>query len=138
MLIERYLGVFKLGGALLINSLVSALTTTIYQRKIGYREVRKRGRMANHNGNVTLFLVSFFSFIHPNYLLYSSKFQVANIYFWYILVIYGVMYFTNQYNFQKNKAVIMQNSNETHYSGFLTGAILGTLFKRHLFRGMIR
>lgn len=57
-LIEKYLGSMMLLGLYLTNSAISAGTTTVNHRRIGFLEVRKRGRMSNHNGNITLFLSS--------------------------------------------------------------------------------
>mmetsp|Transcript_38533 Transcript_38533/g.38033 ORF Transcript_38533/g.38033 Transcript_38533/m.38033 type:complete len:126 (-) Transcript_38533:133-510(-) len=57
-LIEKYFGSKILLGLYLTNCLASSIITVINHRRIGFSEVRKRGRMSNHNGNISLFLSS--------------------------------------------------------------------------------
>ena len=67
----------------------------IYQRQIGYKEVRRRGRMTNNNGNATLFFASLFSALAPNYTLYQGG-ALTTVYFWHISLAIGMMYFTGK------------------------------------------
>mmetsp|Transcript_6826 Transcript_6826/g.5973 ORF Transcript_6826/g.5973 Transcript_6826/m.5973 type:complete len:126 (+) Transcript_6826:250-627(+) len=57
-MIEKYFGSKILIGLFLANCVISSITTIINHRRIGFLEVRKRGRMSNHNGNISLFLSS--------------------------------------------------------------------------------
>ena len=60
-LIETRFGSLRLLGVYALNALSSALVTTVWHRHIGYKEVMKRGRIANHNGNAGLFLTAAFA-----------------------------------------------------------------------------
>jgi len=64
-LVERICGPGLFVGLYLANCCISAGTQMLYQRQVGYRQYRKRGRQANHNGNITLFLMSFFTTLVP-------------------------------------------------------------------------
>ena len=103
MLVERNLGIFYWTGAFLTNATVSALTTVGYHRHIGYKEVRKRGRMANFNGNLTLFWSSLFTTLAPNYVLIGGG-AYSTVYFWHVLVMMAAIYFT-QYNSNAGKSL---------------------------------
>ena len=87
--------------------------------------------MANNNGNFTLFLLSFFSALVPNYKIVQGTYMATTFYFYYILIAYGLIYFTDMYNMKKN-IKHSRNDNETHYQGVLTGLILGMLLRRRL------
>ena len=93
-LIERYVGRRFLIGAYLLNCAVSAITTSLYHRQIGFKKVQQRGRIANSNGNITLYLVSMFSFMAPHYRMYVGKTMARSMYFYYLMIFYGVLFFT--------------------------------------------
>ena len=94
LLIERHLGPAVLLGAYLTNCLVSAGTTTAVHRQIGYHRVLQRGRMANDNGNITLFLTTLFSVAAPNYAIYKGGSFATSFFFYYLLAFYGLLFFT--------------------------------------------
>lgn len=95
VLVERNLGVFYWGGAYLFNCSTSALSQIVYQRHIGYKEVQRRGRMSNNNGNLTLFFTSLFSAIAPHYRIFGGG-QLTTVYFWHILLAVMIIYFTGK------------------------------------------
>ena len=65
MLVEKYLGPKIFIGLYLANAVISGLTKVFHERQIGYRQVQRRGRMANNNGNISLFFMAFFSLFRP-------------------------------------------------------------------------
>ena len=71
-LVEKYAGPKYFIGLFAINAVISAITTYCFQRHIGYREMRRRGRQANHNGNISLFFISFLTTFIPNYMIYQG------------------------------------------------------------------
>ena len=87
--------------------------------------------MANFNGNNTLFMASLFTFLAPNYKLYTGNFQATTLYFGYILAAYMVIYFTTMRNSKQNVRYA-PNYNETHFSGVAAGAFLGLLLRRRI------
>jgi len=52
--------------------------------------------MANNNGNITLFLISLFSLAAPSYKIRAGKNPATTFYFSYLMVIYAMIYFTQQ------------------------------------------
>ena len=92
MLIERFLGPGVVLGGYLLNCAVSAATTTVVHRQIGFKKVQQRGRFSNTNGNMTLFFTSLFTTLAPNYYLYAG--QYVKVGFLYILAFYGILFFT--------------------------------------------
>jgi len=72
-LIERAVGSISLIGAIFGNCITSLLTTIIYHRQIGFKEVMKRGRMSNNNGNTVMFLSTLFATLIPNYYLLRGR-----------------------------------------------------------------
>ena len=88
-----------------------------------------------NNGNNTLFTMSFFTFLVPDYTIFSRGSMATTFYFYYIFLAYCLMYFTEMRNFKKG-IVHKRNDNETHYSGVIFGAILGMLMRRRLLRNV--
>ena len=68
-LIETRFGSLRFLLLYLSNAALSALSTIIWHRHIGFREVRRRGRSANHNGNAGVFLTCAFAFSQTSYYL---------------------------------------------------------------------
>ena len=134
-LVERNLGVFFWVGAYGLNCATSALTSVIYQRQIGYKAVQKRGRMANNNGNATLFFAALFSFLMPNYKIYQGRNAATTFYFGYLFAAMCIIYFTPQGSAKLNRAYRMQH-NETHWSAVITGALLGLAMRKRLLKGI--
>ena len=126
--IEKYFGSKILIGLFLANWWVSAITTAINHRRIGFAEVRRRGRMSNHNGNITLFLSSVLVGWNPNKIIYPGKRSLTTIYFYYIWIAYLIIYFTSVVS--KDPKLRVRNYNETHVAGTLFGLALGILMKR--------
>ena len=87
--------------------------------------------MTNHNGNATLFLVTLFSMLVPNYKIAGGRSIMTTIYFQYILLIYGLIYFTQQTNLKKG-TIHAKNSNETHYSSVGLGLLMGMMLRKRL------
>ena len=133
MLVERHLGPGILIGTYLANCLISAATTATAHRKIGYRKVMQRGRISNTNGNFTLFLTTFFTGLAPSYAIYQGRSMASTFFFYYLLVFYGLLFFTQHLSLfpsEKNKHVMTaSNHNETHYAAVALGALLSLALK---------
>jgi hypothetical protein len=71
----------------------------------------------------------------PNYKIYSGIHMATTVYFYYILMAYCLMYFTQMRNIRKN-VIHARNDNETHYSGVASGAFLGWALRKIVLRGM--
>ena len=127
-LVENYFGPKILVGLLLVNWLASALTTAVNHRRIGFAEVRKRGRMSNHNGNITLFLSSVLVGWNPGKIIYPGKRMLTTVYFYYIWLAYLIIYFTSAIT--KDPRFRVRNYNETHVAGTWLGLLLGVLMRR--------
>ena len=91
-MVERFCGPGAMIAAYLLNCSVSAATTTIAHRQMGFHKVQQRGRFSNTNGNMTLFLASVFTAMAPEYKLYAG--QYLSITFMYVLAFYGILFFT--------------------------------------------
>lgn len=102
----------------------------INHRRIGFAEVRKRGRMSNHNGNITLFLSSVLVASMPQLVLYSGKSRATTVYFTYIWLSYMVLYFTTQ--IAQDPRLRARNYNETHVAGVVSGLLLGLLLRKRI------
>ena len=122
------MGARVLIGAYLLNCAVSALATSFYHRQIGFRAVQQRGRIANNNGNATLFLSTLFAVIAPQYPVIAGKTMARSFFFYYIPVFYGILFFTKHIASTSYKYA--RNDNETHYSAVALGLLLGTLLRR--------
>lgn len=96
-LIERAVGPISLIGAFVGNSVVSLATTLLYHRKIGFKEVMKRGRMSNNNGNIVMYFSTLYAALLPNYYFYKGRSALTTIPFWFIMATYGILYFTNHH-----------------------------------------
>ena len=70
--------------------------------------------MANNNGNITLFLLSLFTTVAPSYPIFKGRYFASTFFFSYLLIIYGLIYFTTAWNVKYN-AKYAKNDNETHY-----------------------
>ena len=131
ILIEKHLGIIYFIGIFIANCITSAGVQLWYQRQIGYRDYRRRGRMANFNGNISMFFISFLTGLLPNYKIYSGQKMATTFYFYYLLVAYCLIYFTQMQNFRKN-VIHARNDNETHYSGLIIGGLLGIILRKRL------
>ena len=101
---------------------------------MGFHKVQQRGRFANTNGNISLFLVSLFTGLAPNYKIYSGRY--LSVHFFYILAFYGVLFFMNHMTMDQISKVGVKvragNHNETHYACMVLGAGIGMLLKRRI------
>lgn len=93
-LVERALGSRILLGAYLVNCIVAASTTALYHRQIGFNNVRLRGQNANNNGNSALFMTALFTALVPHYKIKVGKTMARSLYFYYLLIMYGMLFFT--------------------------------------------
>ena len=80
-----------------------------------------------------MFLLSFFSFLAPEYKIYAGTHMATTVYFYYLLLAYCMIYFTEMRNYKKGITHKRQD-NETHYSGVVFGALLGVIVRRRLLR----
>ena len=131
-LLERSLGPRFLIGAYLLNCGVSALTTAIYHRQIGFKKVQQRGRVANSNGNITLFLTTLFATMAPSYRIYGGKSMATTIFFYYLTLFYCLLFFTRHIAASEYK--YSRNDNETHYAAVVLGLALGFVMRARLRR----
>ena len=122
-LIESKVGSRVFGGLLLANCAVAAISTIIWHWYIGYLEVRKRGKMSNHNGNAVLFMSSLYATLNAGANLYVGKSIFTSFPVFILPLLYSVLYFSS-YGTMNAK-----NYNETHVVGLLFGAMLGSLLK---------
>ena len=129
-LIERTLGSRYLAGAFLINCAVAALTTSFYHRQIGFKKVQQRGKIANSNGNGTLFITTLFSTLAPHYTIFKGGSMATTIFFYYLAIFYGLLFFTRHIAASEYK--YSRNENETHYSAVALGLLLGFLARKML------
>ena len=129
-LIEKYFGSRILIGLYLANCIISSITTVLNHRRIGFAEVRKRGRMSNHTGNISLFFSSILVAWNPQLVLLATRSQFTTIYFYYLWAFYLVLYFTRQIASDPNLRA--RNYNETHIAGLLSGLLLGVILKNKL------
>ena len=85
---------------------------------------------------MTLFLVSLFTGMSPEYKLFTSYY--FSVTFLYILAFYGILFFTEHMTLEQMRTagvhVKAQNHNETHYAAVILGLGLGVLFRRRLRR----
>ena len=132
-LIEKYLGAGVLVGSYLANCVVSAATTCVVHRQIGFHKVQQRGRVSNMNGNATLFFTTMFTAIAPSYRMFAGKHMATTFFFYYITGIYYLLFFTNHVTDPKMEQFKhAQNYNETHYASAVLGVVLGLLVRRRL------
>jgi hypothetical protein len=129
-LIERFLGFRYLLGAYVLNSFVSAGTTALYHREIGFKKVQQRGRIANNNGNSALFLSTLFATFLPQYRIYGGKHMATTLFFYYLPIFYCMLFFTKHIASTEYK--YSRNDNETHYSAVVLGLMMGLLARRKL------
>ena len=52
----------------------------------------------SNNGNATLFMLTFFTCLVPNYKIYQGAHMATTVYFYFITVAYCLMYFTEMRN----------------------------------------
>ena len=57
--------------------------------------------------------------------------MATTFYFYYLLVAYCLIYFTQMQNFRKN-VIHARNDNETHYLGLIIGGLLGIILRKRL------
>jgi len=62
-------------------------------------------------------------------MIYHGSSLVTSIPFYYILAIYGLLYFSQFYHLRKG-ITHARNDNETHYSALVSGLLLGFLLRR--------
>ena len=102
MALASYLIEWSFGSRILImsylfNAGISAATTVWWHWHIGFFEVWKRGRVSNHNGNVTLFLTTFLACMAPGFMIYNGKKFYSKIPFFIIPFIYFLFYFQSSF-----------------------------------------
>ena len=126
-LIETRFGSLKLLTVYAINAIISALVTSAWHRHIGYKEVMRRGRTANHNGNAGLLLTIAFAMSCSNFYLRRGSSFFTSIPFAIIPIFYVLFYFFP--NPENNKARA-RNTNETHYAAIVNALLLAMLLLR--------
>ena len=131
VLIEGFFGAPTLIGVYLANCAISAATTTLVHRQIGFHKVLQRGRISNSNGNMTLLLASLFTCAAPAYMISQGRSQLRSIPFFYMTIFYFLLFFTNHVMDMSDVKLQKQaqNHNETHYAAMLLGASLGVLIR---------
>ena len=114
----------------------------VNHRRILFSGYKQRGKLANHNGNLSLFLTSFLLgkclvvlnmviiAANPNRMLYSGKSQFTQIPFYFVWLGYLILYFTKAITEDPKQNVA--NYNETHVSGVISGLLLGLLLRRKM------
>ena len=63
----------------------------------------------SNNGNSTLFFTTLFAFLAPQYRIFGSGSVLTTFYFWYLLVLYGLLYFTKQGSAKYNVGFQLQS-----------------------------
>ena len=126
-LIETRFGSLKLLTIYTLNALASGLVTSAWHRHIGYKEVMRRGRAANHNGNAGLFLTSAYAMSYSNFYLRRGSSYLTSVPFAIIPIFYILFYFFPNPEQGKRKA---SNTNETHYAALVNAFMLSLIFLR--------
>ena len=133
LLIERHLGSRVLLASYLFNCAVSAATTVMVHRQIGYHKVQQRGRISNSNGNATLFLTCLFGSFAPGYKIVRGKYMATTVFFYYLVGSYLMLFFTSHLTDPSMTGFKhATNHNETHYSSVVAGTALGLLLRTRI------
>ena len=114
----------RLLALVLGNAVLSAATTIIWDRQIGYKKKRQRGSISNNNGNLGLFLLCAFACKKPSHMLFNGKTILTKIPFIFLPMIFIMIYF-QKFSDERSK-VTARNFNETHI-GAVFNALLLTL-----------
>jgi hypothetical protein len=72
---------------------------------------------------VTLFLTSLFAAVAPQYRIYAGKSMATTVFFYYLTIFYGLLFFTQHIASTEYK--YSRNDNETHYAAVALGLALG-------------